>query len=94
MFAKSNVSEVAKALVSFEKANNSLPRIIAGFFESECLSLEQVKFIASLPHRDILVAQLLGTMQAPIVQFVRVLHTLIAQLLYVLQRIEEKKNSQ
>lgn len=94
VFAKSNVSGVAKSLVAFEKDNNNLPVIVAGFYESQSLSLDQVKFIASLPSKEVIIAQLLGTMQAPIMQFARVLHAMIAQLLYVLKRIEEKKNSQ
>ncbi len=93
VFALEEPSSVAKALVDYEKKNDSLPQIVAGFYESKFLPLEQVKLIASLPSRDVLLAKLLGTMQAPISQFARLLHMLIARLLFVLKRIEEK-NSQ
>ena len=41
--------------------------------------------------RNVLLAQVVGTIQAPISSFVRILNLLIVRLLYVLKRIEEKK---
>jgi len=55
------------------------------------LILSYIKTLASLPSREILLAMVAGTMQAPIAGFVRQLHQLIARLVYVLKRIEEKK---
>lgn len=90
VFAPDNVSGVAKALIEFEKENNKLPQVVAGFYESQLLPLDKIKFIATLPSKEILLAQLVGTMQAPISGLVRILHMLIARLLFVLKRIEEK----
>jgi large subunit ribosomal protein L10 len=90
VFAQGDVSALAKNIVAFAKENNAL-QIVSGFFEAKRLSKADVELLASLPPREVLLALVLGTMQAPITSFVRVLNLLIVQLLYVLKRIEEKK---
>lgn len=90
VFAHGDVSAVAKSLVAFASKNETIS-LLAGFFEKSMLSAEQVKQLAMLPSREILLSQVVGTMQAPIAQFVRLLHMLVARLLYVLKRIEEQK---
>lgn len=92
VFAQDQVSEIAKELVNFEK-NNEVLNVVSGFYENQHLSKDQVKFFASLPPREVLIAQVLGMLQAPVSQFVGVLHALIARLLYVLQAIAEKKEA-
>jgi len=88
----SDVSAVAKSIVDFAKEHDSVD-IVSGFYESSVMTQDQVKFFASLPPREVLLAQLAGTLNAPLSNFVSVLHALIARLLYVLKRIEEKKGS-
>jgi large subunit ribosomal protein L10 len=73
VFAKNEPSGVAKQLVNFSKENESL-KIITGIFESKVLDLSQIKTMASLPSREVLLAHLLGTMKAPISAFARVLN--------------------
>lgn len=90
VFGKGDISALSKNIVNFAKQNEAL-QIISGFFEEKRLAKEDVVLLASLPSRDVLLAQVVGTMQAPITSFVRVLNLLIVQLLYVLKRIEEKK---
>jgi len=86
----SDVSGVARDLVDFAKGNGSV-KVVSGFYGSQVLSLEQVVYFATLPSREVLLGQVLGTLQAPIAQFVRLLNLLIVRLLYVLQRIAENK---
>ncbi len=90
VFAKSDISLIAKQLFIFAKEHQNL-KVVAGFYESKLLSPQELAFLASLPSREVLIAQLLGTMQAPVTSFVRVLHLLIARLVYVLKQIEEKQ---
>jgi large subunit ribosomal protein L10 len=92
VFAKGDVSAVAKQLLTFSKENESL-KVLSGFFESRLMSKQDLTYLATLPSREILLAQLAGTMQAPVASFTRVLHTLIARLLYVLKQIEEKQKA-
>jgi len=65
--------------------------IISGFFEAKTLSKKEIEMLATLPSRDVLLAQLAGTLQAPIAALARLLYALLARLAYVLQQISEKK---
>jgi large subunit ribosomal protein L10 len=93
VFAQGDVTTIAKKLKKFSENNESL-KLIAGFFEARVLSKQDIEYLASLPSREILLAQVVGTMQAPIASFVRLLNLLIVRLLYVLKKIEEEKQKQ
>ena len=90
VFVKNDVSGTAKQLIAFAQENEAL-KVIAGFYEARVLSIQDVNFLASLPSRDVLIAQLLGTMQAPMTTTVRILYLLIARLVIVLKEIEKKQ---
>ena len=89
VFAKSDISVVAKKLVDFSKDNNSLA-IVSGFFESKLMTREQIIVLASLPSREVLLAMVAGTVQAPIAKFVFLLKLLMMRLVIVLQKASEK----
>lgn len=90
VFVNGDVPAAAKKLTAFSKENESL-QIISGFFEAKTLDKRSIEIIASLPPREILIAQLLATMQAPISGLANVLQQLIARPLNVLKQIAEKK---
>lgn len=92
VFVSKDISGTAKQLSTFAKENEAL-KIIAGFYESKLLTRQDLDILASLPSREVLIAQVVGTMQAPITNFVRVLHMMIARLAFVLKSIEEKKQA-
>jgi large subunit ribosomal protein L10 len=82
----------AKVLAQFAKANKDVPFTIeGGTLGVKELSIDEVKALAKLPNRDELRAQLVGTLQAPISSFVRVLSGNLSGLVQVLKAIEEKK---
>lgn len=82
----------AKVLAQFAKANKTVPFTIeGGALGVKELSIEEVKALAKLPSQDELRAQLVGTLQAPISSFVRVLSGNLSGLVQVLKAIEEKK---
>lgn len=89
VFASEEVSTVARQLVDFAKEHDNL-QIVSGFFESKMLSPEEVKFFASLPSRDVLMAQLAGALQAPVSALARVLNEPIAQLARALDQVAKK----
>jgi large subunit ribosomal protein L10 len=60
----------AKVLNEFAKTNELLV-IKAGAMPNHVMDVAGVKALAAMPSRDELLAKLLGTMQAPIVKFVR-----------------------
>ncbi len=63
----------AKVLADFAKSNDKLA-LKAGAMPNHVLDTDAVKALASMPSREELLGKLLGTMQAPISQFVRTLN--------------------
>ena len=62
-----------------------------GVLDGVLLSADDVAALADLPPREVLLAQLLGLLQAPGSQLVRVLNAKIASVVYVLDAIRKKK---
>ncbi len=62
----------AKVLVEFAKANEAL-EIKAGFVDGKVIDANEVKVYASIPSKDVLIAKMLGSLQAPIGNLVRTL---------------------
>jgi large subunit ribosomal protein L10 len=92
VFAHDAPPAVAKTLYNFSKEHEKL-KIIGGCFESSVLTEDLVKEIATLPSREVLLAQLIGTLNAPITRLVQVLNAVITQPLIVLKEIEKQKSS-
>jgi len=69
IFAKGDTPVIAKRIVEFAKENEALG-IVAGFFENRVISKEEVVALGSIPSRDVLLATLVHTLQAPMVNLV------------------------
>lgn len=84
----------AKILADFIKENKlQALEIKAGLVEGKVIDANGVKALANLPAREVLIAQLLGTLQAPITGFVRVLNGIPSNLVYALEAIRQQKES-
>ena len=79
----------AKALNDSARAFNLL-EFKGGVLNGETLSADDVRSIARLPSRDVLNAQLVGTIAAPISGLVRTLNALIAGVAIQLQAIADQ----
>lgn len=84
---------VAKVLHEFAKANEKFV-IKAGAMRNHVMSAKDVASLAQLPSREELLGKLLGTMQAPVVQFVRTLNEVPTRLVRVLAAIRDQKEKQ
>lgn len=80
VFANSDLTGTAKVLYDFAKKNEEL-KIVAGCYESKLLDKDAVGVLARLPSRDVLLAQLFGTMKAPITAFAVVLNEIMKKSL-------------
>ncbi|MBW6495090.1 MAG: 50S ribosomal protein L10 [Burkholderiaceae bacterium] len=80
----------AKVLNSFAKGNDKLV-LKAGALPNVSLDANGVKALAMLLSREELLARLLGTMQAPIVQFVRTLNEVPGRFVRVLAAVRDQK---
>lgn len=81
---ESDVCAVAKALKDFGKTSGK-PAIRGGILDGEVLDAAQIEALASLPPKEVLLAQLLGVLVAPAQKLVRVLNEPAASLARVLQ---------
>lgn len=82
----------AKIISDFIK-DTQKTEIKAGVLEGKVVDVEAVKALAALPSREVLLAKVLGSMNAPITGFVTALSGNIRNLLYVLNAIGEKKSA-
>ncbi|MDD5251013.1 MAG: 50S ribosomal protein L10 [Patescibacteria group bacterium] len=80
----------AKVLETFRKTNEKVA-VLGGLLEAKWMSGTQVKALASLPSKEQLLGQLLGTLNAPINGFVRVLDGVPTGLVRVLNGIKDAK---
>ncbi len=67
--------------------------IKAGVIDGKVIDASGVKELASLPPKEVLIAKMLGSMQAPITGFVNVLQGNIRNLVYALEAVRKQKES-
>ena len=92
VFAYDDPVQVAKLLKKYLDEHNSLQ--LKGFvIEGKPFESEKIAALSAIPPKEVLLAQMLGTLQAPISNFVGVLAGILRKFLYVLKAIEEKKKN-
>ncbi|MEO1766402.1 50S ribosomal protein L10 [Thiobacter aerophilum] len=82
----------AKVLNEFAKGNEKLV-IKGGAMPNTVMGPREVASLAALPSREELLAKLLGTMQAPIAQFVRTLNEVPARFVRTLAAVRDSKQA-
>ncbi len=66
-FGYDDMTQPAKALVSYIRSSESVLRMKGGFLGDSLLNQDDVKSLAGVPAREVLLAQMLAGMQSPIV---------------------------
>ncbi|MBF0532128.1 MAG: 50S ribosomal protein L10 [Candidatus Omnitrophica bacterium] len=91
-FVQTNGDSVAvsKILIQFEKDSESV-KVQGGLLEGKVLVKEDVKRLSELPPREVLLSQLLGTIQAPLSRLAGALNAKTRDLLSILKQLSEKK---
>lgn len=84
--------QVAKITSNFAKEHENL-EIKAGIVDGEIIGLDEIKDLASLPSREVLVAQVLGGLNSPIQGFANVLQGTMRGLVTALSAIAEQKEA-
>ena len=80
----------AKVINEFAKTNEKLV-IRAGAMPNVVITALEVKALANMPSREELLAKLLGTMQAPIAQFVRTLNEVPSRFVRTMAAVRDQK---
>src|SRR6202030_2833661 len=89
-FGYDDLGVPAKLINEFVRATRLKLEVIGGLVEGRVFSPEQVKQLADLPSREVLIAQLLGTLQSPVAQLVGIMQTPVQQLIGVLNAYKDK----
>lgn len=84
--------QVAKITTKFAKEHEKL-EIKAGVVDGKIIALEEIKALGDLPSREVLIAQALGGLNAPIQGFANVLTGTMRGLVTVLSAIAEKQEA-
>jgi len=88
-----DASEVAKALIDFEKECESV-NIQGGALEGRMLDVLDVKKLSELPSREVLLSMLLSTIQAPLTRLAGALNAKSRDVLSILKQLSEKKGGE
>ena len=83
---------VAKIICDFPKENKEL-KVKVGVLDGKVIGADQIRAMAALPPKEVLVAKLLGSMNAPISGFVNVLQGTIRNVVYALDAVRKQKES-
>ena len=83
----------SKALVDFSKENDSF-KMQAGCLSGRLVGLDQIKVLASLPSREVMLSRVVAGIQAPIARFVGVLGGTLRKVVTVLDAIAKNKTKE
>lgn len=92
LFSYEDPLKTVKVLSAFVK-KYGLPKIQFGWFEGNLIDEAMIIKLSTLPSREVLIAKLLGTLNAPISSFVYGLNANIQKLALVLKSIEKQKGT-
>ncbi len=91
-FADEDPVAPSKILMDFAK-ENQMVKVQSAYMNGTIVGADQVKTLATLPSREVLLAKALGGMKAPISKFVNVLSGTIRQVVTVIDAIAKKKGA-
>ncbi len=83
---------VAKIISEFAKEHKAM-EVKAGILDGQVIDTEAIKALAELPPREVLLAKMLGSMQAPITGLAMVLQGTIRKVVYALDAVRKEKES-
>jgi len=82
----------AKKLLEFAQKNDKL-KVKSGVIEGRFCSVDDIKAMAKLPSRNVLLSMMAGVFQAPASKLAGALNATVAQLGYALKSLENKRSN-
>ena len=89
-FGYDDLSLPPRLINEFIRTTRLKLEVVGGVVEGRVFNRDQIKQLADLPSRDVLLAQLLGTLQSPVAQLVGIMQTPVQQLIGVLNAYKTK----
>jgi len=91
LFTKGDPVAMSRLLVDFTKGHEKV-KIRTGFVNGETVSLDTIKFMSTLPSKEVLLSMVLAGMKSPVTGFVGILRNLLSNLVGVVDAIGRKKS--
>ncbi len=92
-YTKSDPVALAKLLDEFAKENEKF-KVIAGILDGSLLDQTQVKALADIPSKQVLLSRLVGSLQSPYAGLVHGLSGMLRKLVYALDAVRRQKEEQ
>jgi len=89
-FSGDDIITTCRTLVNFSKDHDKF-KIKAAMVDGKLMSIDEVKRLASLPSREVLLAQVVGGIKSPITGFVNTLSGILRKFVYVVDAIKNSK---
>ena len=89
-FGMTDAVAPAKILVNFIK-DAKKTEIKCGVMEGKVLDVKGVEALAELPPKEVLIAKMMGSLNAPITNFVGVLSATLRSLVYAIEAVRKQK---
>lgn len=86
-------SDPARILKKFSKENDGVPVVTGIVLGTDLLAAEKAEVLANLPSKDGLIAQLMGTLNAPMTKLVGTLNASMIKLAQTLSALKAQKTS-
>jgi large subunit ribosomal protein L10 len=93
IFAYEDAVATAKALTEFAKTHGDRPVFKLGVLENKVLEPAQIDQLANLPPREVLLAQLVGAMQAPMSALAGLMQAKLQETAGLLDSLKAKKEA-
>lgn len=92
LFTKGDPVAMSRLLVHYTKSHAKVA-IRIGFMNGETVSLDTIKYMSTLPSREVLLSMTVAGMKSPVTGFVGILRNLLSNLVGVVDAIGKKKTS-
>lgn len=90
VFAKDDMPSAAKVISEAAKKNDKI-KIKGGYMGEDLLDPANVQVVANIPPREVLLSHLVTALESPISSFANSLQSVISELAYVFDSVEEEK---
>ena len=88
-FVFENETDCAKALFDYAKTNKNL-KVKGGFFGGRAMNAKEVEAFSTLPPREVLIAQVIGAIAAPLTTLIGTIEALYADPIRVIGAVADK----
>ncbi len=91
LFMMGDTLDATKAFFSFCRANEEIFHIEGGEFEGRFFSSAEIEMLSKLPSLDVMRAQLLGLLEAPMSGTLAVMETLLTGVMYCMENKSQQE---